>query len=227
MNLSLKIDTLKNISPQQFGEEYLKPQKPVLIKGLARETPVAKTWSVDYFKTSPGREKDTPVRIHYNMDLSNVLHTHFGGKKRVVLIAPEYKNHLYCLPLNTYSLVDIDKPDYKKYPALLSVKGYDLILDPGDTLFIPSGYWQYMVNPHGGFSISYRKMAGSLPAKLGGITNLWIRMPLDKLLNRILGPRWFEMKKEIARKRAYRAIEKEYSRTIPAFTGEKQDITFV
>lgn len=306
MNLSQQIDTVQNISPKQFREEYLKPQRPLVIKGLANETPAGKTWSLDYFKTNMGEcsvdlydnrnvnssasaftrpdlqmkfgdyldiiaknersdlriflfnmfkrnpqlkkdfpcpelfkgvlnhvahmffgGRDTSVRMHYDIDLSNVLHTHFGGKKRVILIAPEYKAHLYCLPLNTYSLVDVHNPDYKKYPALLSVKGYDLTLEHGDTLFMPSGYWHYMTYVQVGFSVSYRKMAGGLPNKLGGLTNLCLRMPLDKMLNRLLGPRWLERKKRMAGKRAYRAIEKEYRRSIPAFTGEKQDITFV
>jgi hypothetical protein len=41
--------------------------------------------------------KNTTVRIHYDIDMSNVLHTHFGGKKRVVLISPAYSRLLYRL----------------------------------------------------------------------------------------------------------------------------------
>src|ERR1700756_538951 len=94
-------------------------------------------------------------------------------KKRVVLIAPEYTDLLYCLPLNTYSLIDIDKPDYKKYPGLLLVKGYDFILEPGDSLFMPSGYWHYMTYLESGFSISYRKIATKFYTKLQGFTYLF------------------------------------------------------
>jgi hypothetical protein len=171
--------------------------------------------------------KDTTVRIHYDIDMSNVLHTHFGGRKRVVLIAPEYSTHLYCLPLNTYSLIDVDCPDYRNYPALLRVKGYDFILEPGDSLFMPSGYWHYMTYLEGGFSVSYRKMAASLAQKMEGLANLCVAMPVDKLMNRLAGKKWLEMKKQVACKRGYRAIEKEFIRTRPAFLGEKQDITFV
>jgi hypothetical protein len=150
--------------------------------------------------------KDTKVRIHYDIDMSNVLHTHFGGRKRVVLIAPQYSYLLYCLPLNTYSLIDPDKPDYEKYPGLKYVKGYDFILEPGDSLFMPSGYWHYMTYLEGSFSVSYRKLAATLQTRLEGITNLGVCMPIDKLLNKVLSDKWLLMKEQIAERRANKRI---------------------
>jgi hypothetical protein len=154
--------------------------------------------------------KDTTVRIHYDIDMSNVLHTHFGGRKRVVLIAPEYTDMLYCLPFNTYSLIDPDKPDYKKFPALEFVKGYDFIIEPGDSVFMPSGYWHYMTYLEGGFSISYRKMATTIPGKIKGFTKLFVQMPIDKMINKVAGSRWLELKERIATRRANWAMEKAY-----------------
>jgi hypothetical protein len=167
--------------------------------------------------------KNTTVRIHYDIDMSNVLHTHFGGRKRVVLIPPEYTSMLYCLPLNTYSLIDIDKPDYKKYPALQFIKGYDFTIEPGDSVFMPSGYWHYMTYLEGGFSVSYRKISPSLSTLASGFLNLCIYLPIDKLLNKILGNKWLETKKQIAERRANWAIIKEYmgDQGKPLFTGHE------
>jgi hypothetical protein len=158
--------------------------------------------------------KDTTVRIHYDIDMSNVLHTHFGGKKRVVLIAPEYSTFLYRLPFNTYSLVNFDDPDYDKFPALKYVKGYDVILEPGDTLFMPSGYWHYMTYLEGSFSVSYRKISPHLKHKVEGVMNLGVYLPLDKFLNKIIGNKWLEFKKEQAQRRADELIKK---KMIPDF----------
>jgi hypothetical protein len=158
--------------------------------------------------------KDTTVRIHYDIDMSNVLHTHFGGKKRVVLIAPEYSTFLYRLPFNTYSLVNFDDPDYDKFPALRHVKGYEVILEPGDTLFMPSGYWHYMTYLEGSFSVSYRKISPHIKHKAEGVMNLGVYLPLDKLLNKAFGNKWFELKKELAQKRADELIKK---KMIPDF----------
>ena len=172
--------------------------------------------------------KETTVRIHYDVDMSNVLHTHFGGKKRVVLIAPEYTDLLYCLPFNTYSLVDLDNPDYKKYPGLSLVKGYDFLLEPGDSVFMPSGYWHYMTYLEGGFSISRRKIAKSMQTKMQGFTYLCLAIPLDKMMNKLLDKKWLKIKKQIAVKRAYRAIQKEYLiMRQPSNLEQDKDVDFV
>jgi hypothetical protein len=286
MDLTKKIDVVKDISPEKFNNLYFKKQKPVVIKGLTANTFAGTNWSIDYFKDTMGDAvidvfdnsrqnqgsaftnpdlkmklrdflsllskdeptnlriflynmfkqnpqlknefpcpqlfkgvldgvghmffggKNTTVRIHYDIDMSNVLHTHFGGRKRVVLISPEYTDLLYCLPLNTYSLIDPDKPDYKKYPALQFIKGYDFIIEPGDSVFMPSGYWHYMTYLESGFSVSYRKIGPTVNHMADGFMNLCIYLPVDKLLNKALGNNWLETKKQIAQRRADWVIEK-------------------
>lgn len=303
MNLSEKIDVVSNITAEEFDKRYFYPQKPVVIKGLTKNTVADKKWSINYFKNTMGdtmidvfdsskknnssaftvpdlkmklgeflsviskdeptslriflynmfkhnkklrREfpcpvlfrgildyigymffggKNTKVRIHYDIDMSNVLHTHFEGRKRVVLISPEYNDLLYRLPLNTYSLIDPDKPDYKKYPGLQFVKGYDFILEAGDSVFIPSGYWHYMTYLESGFSVSYRRLNPTFHSMINGFLNLCIYLPVDKLMNKIPGNNWLEIKKQKAEKRANRAIEKEYmgSSPKPLYHNEKLD----
>lgn len=150
--------------------------------------------------------KNTTVRMHYDVDYSNVLHTHFGGKKRVVLISPYYSSLLYRLPLNTYSLVDLDAPDYEKYPGLKFVKGYDFELNDGDSLYMPAGYWHYMTYLEGSFSVSYRKISHNIKHPLEGLINLGLYMPIDKLLNKFFGSSWLETKQKIAQKKANQMI---------------------
>lgn len=150
--------------------------------------------------------KGVNVRIHQDMDMSNVLLTQFYGRKKVVLIAPEYSDLLYKLPLNTHSLVNLDQPDYKKYPGLAYLKSYECVLEPGDSLFMPSGYWHYITYLDGGFSVSYRKMALGLRAKLRGLLNVFVYMPLDKVLNFVIGKNWLRYKENKAVQRASRVI---------------------
>lgn len=285
MELTEKIDSVENISIENFNQNYFNPQKPVIIKGLAKEKEAGNYWSIDYFKkkmgdvivdiydnknkenrksafTTPDLKmkfadyldilskdepsdlriflfdlfkhnpnlqkefpcpnlfkgvldnighmffggKDATVRIHYDIDMSNVLLTHFVGKKRVVLISPEYSDILYRLPLNTYSLINPDQPDYEKHPALKYVKGYDFILNPGDSLFMPSGYWHYMTYLEVGFSVSYRRIGPTLSNPIKGLINLGIYMPLDKLLNKTLNDKWFFTKEHLATRRTNKNI---------------------
>jgi hypothetical protein len=152
--------------------------------------------------------KDIKVRIHQDMDMSNVLLTQFHGRKRVVLVSPEYSTLLYKLPFNTHSLIDLDNPDYQKYPGLKYVQTHECIMEPGDSLFMPSGYWHYITYLDGGFAVSYRKMAHSLRAKWNGFKSLCIYMPFDKLMNRVLGERWLPRKERMAEMRANKAIKR-------------------
>lgn len=148
------------------------------------------------------------VRIHQDMDMSNVLLTQFYGRKRVVLVDPKYSKLLYKLPFNTHSLVDLDNPDYVKYPALKHVEIYDCMLEHGDALFMPSGFWHYITYVDGGFSVSYRKMAYQWKWKLAGFLSLMLYMPFDKLMNRLFGKKWLPMKERMAERRARREMEK-------------------
>ncbi len=156
--------------------------------------------------------KNTTVRIHYDIDMSNVLHTHFGGRKRVVLVSPEYSDMLYRLPLNTYSLIDPDKPDYSKYPALRLVKAQEVILNHGETIFMPSGWWHYMTYLDESFSVSYRKMTSSIKNQTQGLLNLAVYMPTDKVLNKLYGEEWLNKKKRMAEFRALEALNQRTSR---------------
>ncbi len=53
-------------------------------------------------------------------------------------------------------------PDYEKFPALKLAEGFDFILEPGDTLFMPAGYWHHMEYLDSGFAMSLRAMHPSL-----------------------------------------------------------------
>jgi hypothetical protein len=152
--------------------------------------------------------KGIKVRIHQDMDMSNVLLTQFYGRKKVVLIDPKYSRLLYKLPFNTHSLVDLDAPDYEKYPGLKYIEAYECVLEHGDSLFMPSGYWHYITYLDGGFSVSYRRMAHSLAWKARGFLSLCIYMPFDKMMNRVFGGRWLPIKERIATARANREIER-------------------
>jgi hypothetical protein len=134
--------------------------------------------------------KNTNVRLHYDIDNCNVLHTHFSGRKKVTLFAPEYSELLYRLPFTTHSLINAEKPDYDKYSALKYVKGLEFILDHGDTLFMPSGYWHQMKYIDAGFSVSYRKLPINLIDTFNGFYNISINMPIDKTMTYLFPKRW-------------------------------------
>lgn len=141
------------------------------------------------------------VALHYDIDMSHVFLNQIHGRKRVLLFAPDQSRHLYHHPFTVASYVDLNQPDYEKYPALAKAQGYEVMLQPGETLFMPSGYWHYIEYTDGGYSISLRSF-GSLPAKVRGLANIASHYVVDKGMNRIMGPEWRKMKERMAEKRA-------------------------
>ncbi len=145
--------------------------------------------------------RNTEVKVHYDIDCSGVLMTQFSGRKKVLLVAPEYSDLMYRLPLNVHSLTG-DLSDEKTFPALRHVHALSVVMQPGDALYMPPKYWHYNTYLDPGFAISYRRLSPNPLHWLEGIMNLGIRMPLDKTLLRFAGDTWFQWKKDVASRRA-------------------------
>ncbi len=141
------------------------------------------------------------VALHYDIDMSHVFLNQIHGRKRVILFAPDQSRMLYRHPFTVASYVDINRPDFLRYPALAFAKGYEVTLEPGETVYIPSGYWHYIEYTDGGYSISLRSF-GSIPARMRGLANIATHYVVDKGLNRLIGPSWRKMKERMAEKRA-------------------------
>jgi len=145
------------------------------------------------------------VALHYDIDMSHVFLTQLHGRKRVLLFAPDQSRNLYRHPFTVASYVDLNNPDYSQYPALAYAQGYEVMLQPGETLFMPSGYWHYIEYTDGGYSISLRSF-GSIPARVRGLANIASHYVVDKGLNRLIGPSWRKMKERMAERRAGAAV---------------------
>ncbi|HYX06775.1 MAG TPA: cupin-like domain-containing protein [Bacteroidales bacterium] len=148
------------------------------------------------------------VRMHEDMDMSNVFLTQLHGKKKVILFSPEYSDLLYRYPYNVHSSVDIENPDYEKYPGLAYVKGSHCVLNHGDTLFIPSGYWHHITYLEGGYAISLRAFSAHYAKRLSGFWKVAVLSNVDDLMRKMVGKRWFEHKTKVAHQRAENAIKK-------------------
>jgi ribosomal protein L16 Arg81 hydroxylase len=150
----------------------------------------------------------TSVRMHFDIDHSNVLMTQIKGRKKVILISPEYNDLIYKIPLNTFSLVDFEKIDYEKFPAMKYAKGYEFVMNDGDSLFMPSAYWHFNSYLDGGYALSYRMMGYHLSDKYNGVMNVTLRLLLDKVMTKVANERWTQMKVQGAMRNAERAMQR-------------------
>jgi Cupin-like domain len=146
------------------------------------------------------------THMHFDIDLSHILHTQFIGRKRVLLFPYEEQYHLYRKPYEVLSFVnfahyaDPDKSqvDTRQFPAVEQAKGYEVILEHGDTLFMPAGYWHHMEYLDSGFAMSLRALQNSISGKLQGAWNLFGMRHIDTLMKKSFPEWWYNSKKEKA-----------------------------
>lgn len=153
------------------------------------------------------------THMHFDIDMSHILHTQFLGRKRVLLFPFEEQHKLYRKPFEVLSLADFShynvngNPDYQQFPALKLANGYEITLEHGDTLFMPAGYWHHMEYLDSGFAMSLRALQASFTGKLQGAWNLFGMRSIDTLMKKTAPKWWYDYKKE----KIFKAAEKEMS----------------
>lgn len=178
------------------------------------------TWPDEYMK---GFVKRVPMlftggqgsitHMHFDIDLSHILHTQFIGRKKVLLFPHDEQHKLYRKPFEVLSLADFSnyyddeksKLDTNKFPALNKAHGYEITLNHGDTLFMPGGYWHHMEYLDSGFAMSLRALNSSVSGKLKGLWNIAGMRSIDTLMKKTMPEKWYEWKE----KKLFEAADKE------------------
>ena len=144
--------------------------------------------------------EDSYTFMHYDIDLANIFHFHFHGKKQVILFDQKQNDYLYKIPHSLIVREDIDfnNPDYDKWPALKKAKGFIGNLEHGEVLYMPEGYWHYMRYITPGFSMSLRAIARNPKNLSKAIYNIFVMRHFDNLMRRWKGQAWIDRKNEKA-----------------------------
>lgn len=280
------IERVRDISKEDFLENYFKPQKPVLIEGLTKDWNAFEKWNLDYIQEKAGEQlvplynnkptkgkqnsavpatemkmsdyidliktQPTDLRIffydlkmklpellqdfeypdlglkffkrlpvlffggegskvlpHYDMDLADLVHFHFHGTKSVMLFPPNQTKYLYRVPFSVHNLetIDLDYPDFEKYPALRYLEGIQAELKHGDALYMPGEYWHFIKYLDGGFSMTLRALPKK-PLRFGKMLyNVVIMRHFENLMRKSMGQKWVDFKENRMYQKTNRRVE--------------------
>lgn len=172
-----------------------------LIKGLLKKYPML-------FVGGAG----SIAHMHYDIDLSHIMHTQFIGRKRVLLLENSQSPLIYKMPLTVESAASFvdwhEKLDTDNFPALKYARGYTTILEHGDTMFMPAGYWHHMQYMDSGFAMSLRALDETLAGKLNGFYHIMPMRLANNLLIKTAPAWWFHYKRRAAKKTAQTAMKR-------------------
>lgn len=186
----------------QIVEDFTWPEH--LMKGFVKRFPMLFTGGAGSI-----------THMHFDIDLSHILHTQFAGRKRVLLFPYQEQYKIYRKPWEVLSLVNFqhyfdagnNKLELDKYPALNLAKGYEVVMEHGDTLFMPAGYWHHMEYLDSGFAMSLRALQSTISGKLKGVWNLFGMRNIDTVMKKTAPHWWYNYKREKIFKEANKQME--------------------
>lgn len=106
-----------------------------------------------FFWFGPG---GTVTPLHY--DVLDIVLTQVRGTKRVRLISPD-QTHLLYNSEGVYSDVDLENPDFSRFPLWRHVRPVEFDLRAGEMLFLPQGHWHHVRSLEPSISVSFTNFA--------------------------------------------------------------------
>lgn len=81
--------------------------------------------------------------LHYDVLHLHAWITQLHGRKAFTLYAPDQEQRLYVNPDIPWqsSIENHQQPDYERYPLFEQAVSRQVVIEPGETLFLPCGWW--------------------------------------------------------------------------------------
>lgn len=81
----------------------------------------------------------TITPLHH--DTTNILFCQLHGRKRIELVSPSESALLGATARGFYSTIDLDRRADHPHPAVRALQVREVVLAPGEALFLPAGWW--------------------------------------------------------------------------------------
>jgi hypothetical protein len=98
----------------------------------------------------------TVTPLHH--DTLMLFHTQVVGRKRWRFVSP-LENHRLYNHFDVYSPVHLDSVDLHRHPEFAGVKVLDVVVEPGETVFLPLAWWHQVSALDVSLSFSYSNLA--------------------------------------------------------------------
>ncbi|NXA40744.1 TYW5 protein, partial [Eudromia elegans] len=120
---------------------------------LAEDIQIPEYFEKEQFFSSVFRISSAGLQLWTHYDVMDNFLIQVTGKKRVVLYSPQDAPYLY-LSGSKSEVLDVDNPDFEKYPLFLKAKRYECYLEPGDVLFIPALWFHNVISEEFGVGVN-------------------------------------------------------------------------
>jgi hypothetical protein len=97
----------------------------------------------------------TVTPLHH--DTLMLFHTQIVGRKRWRFVSPLETPRLYN-HFHVYSAVNLDQPDLARHPDFAQVKVLDVVVEPGETMFLPLAWWHQVSSLDVSLSFSFSNL---------------------------------------------------------------------
>ena len=95
-------------------------------------------------------------------DDQDILFAQTSGSKHVRLVPPHFLDRVYNQD-TCYSSVTLESIDLARFPAMRGVPVLETVLEPGECLFIPLGWWHWVKSLEISTSLTFTNFVGSEP----------------------------------------------------------------
>jgi hypothetical protein len=97
----------------------------------------------------------TVTPLHH--DTLMLFHTQVVGRKRWRFVSPLETPKLHNFN-GVFSPIDVDNPDLSRYPLFADVTMLEVVVEPGETVFLPLGWWHQVTSLDVSLSFSYSNL---------------------------------------------------------------------
>lgn len=128
---------------------------PELAEDLRAPQPWAEaSWRVSRFWLS-GPQTSAPL----HRDVAENIFCQLVGRKRFLIYpraaTPWLYSNAFHSALPNYSRFDPEKPDYSRFPLAREVRPLEVIVGPGEAVYMPPGWWHQVRSLEISFSLSF------------------------------------------------------------------------